>query len=372
MKYKFISILFICISVTLISCTDVSTNNNDNNSNNPVLQSVEILKDKGKSLNDTILGCNYDNITISESFFLDIPKYEQLGIYDVVYPNNFHEKSDTLFEHYIPKFKRDTVIENQGEHSLIQVQYTDDEYFSFITSMGGFVVGENKSLNQVLFGNNIPFTETMLVTEESDKRFQIGDKETDLNALIKSTNDFIDDFISISMYSNQIKPYALSTQVLENGKTAGTMHCRYLYKDLPIFDLQSQHNEYSKPIATLTPITCVFVDGDIVSQFATIQCFKDYREVNNLSEIIYPDKAVELVSEKLSSHMSYQLKSEELVYFPVCTENLISDETGNGYDPTDVIRLTPYWVVYFDSSWWHEIYAVVNAVTGEVDFINNK
>ena len=58
-------------------------------------------------------------------------------------------------------------------------------------------------------------------------------------------------------------------------------------------------------------------------------------------------------------------------YDELITESLDGTEPGGGNDPGDIIRLTPYWVLYDRLDWWHEVLAAVNCVTGEVDYIVN-
>ena len=67
------------------------------------------------------------------------------------------------------------------------------------------------------------------------------------------------------------------------------------------------------------------------------------------------------IVEYLTSVMCGEAQSEELVLMPEFTDNTQT-----------TLRLTPYWVIWFDRSWWHETFAAVNALTGEVDFVDNS
>lgn len=320
---------------------------------------------------EEIKNSEYDNISISDNFTIAIPEYDTLGIYEVIYSDDFDSNYETLFGKYIPDYDRDKVIINDGDNNLKQIQYEDNNTFSFVTSIGGFVLGSKQCLNRVLYGDAIPFIQTNLADTNNSVEYKIGTENVSLNDLVSASNTFISDFIDSVNYPNSIKPFAFSTQTIDDGSVAGIMHCRYCYKGIPVFDLQSLHDEYSSKIAILTPPTCTFINGDEIGQFTTTCAMCDYKTLQTIDKIISPADAVEVTSKKLSGYSKYELQYEELVYFPTCNENILGIEPGNGYEPGDVITLTPYWIIYFDTAWWHETFAAVNAVTGEVDFVNN-
>lgn len=353
--------------ITLTGCENQS-DNKESISMGDLIDNKEIVN---TDYEKTIKESSHDNISISDDFVLNIPKYDSLGIYEVVYANNFDSKSEELFQNYIPEYDTQKAVNNDGDNGLRQIQYNDDKTFSFITSIGGFVISDKDCLNRVLYGDAIPFIQTDLVNINNKTEYKIGTETVSLKELSSTSDAFISEFINLADYPNMIEPFAFSTQTIDDGNVAGLMHCRYCYKDIPIFDLQSMHDEYSTGIATLTPPTCTFINGNKIGQFTTTCAICDYKTIQSVDKIISPADAVDLTSKKLSGHLNYELQYEELVYFPTCNENKLGIEPGNGYEPGDVIKLTPYWIVYFNTNWWHETFAAVNAITGEVDFVNN-
>lgn len=228
-------------------------------------------------------------------------------------------------------------------------------------------------LNRVLFGTVIDYLSTDCFDNcKTDKQLTIGNKKVKLSDIKKSTEKCINEFAAATNYTNEIKPLSVSTQKLDDGTIAGSVNCRSCYKDMPIFDTMSTHNEYSFKIADIMGPVCSFVDGDKVGQLMVSQTYKNYKTEKKLSEIISPLWAMKAVSKKLSGCLSNEAQSEELVYMPECVGNLKQTKNGNGTYKNDIIKLTPYWVVHFDNKWWRETFAVVNAVTENVDYINNS
>lgn len=312
---------------------------------------------------------NYDNIEISDKFKLAEPECEDLAIYQTIYSDDFTENSQTLFEHFIPQYNPEKVTSHDTGKAM--VQYLEGDYFSMITAIGGFVFSEASCWNRVVYSDRIEYTDTSVVGIDDTAEFHIGSSDVSLTELAESSNQFINEFTGLVSYPNEIKPFSFSSQKLEDGTTAGIMHCRNYYKGIPVFDIPSLSDEYKKPIATITAPVCTFVEGKQVGQFTVTQCFSDYKTEESGSEIISPVNAMDLASEKLAEHLEYEAVLEELVYFPEYVGNKNGDGFIEGYKPGDIIRLTPCWVIYFDYSWWHEIFVVVNAYTGEVEFVNN-
>lgn len=367
MKIGRIAALILVGLIMFTACADTPGKNKGGD----MPDTVEAAEIKNNDYEKIIKDSEYDNINIGENFRLNVPDYDTLGIYQVVYTDDFDKNYESLFGRYIPDYDPEKIVINNGDNGLKQIQYEDNDMFSFVTSIGGFAVSDKQCLNRVLYGDTIPFIQTNLVGINDTAEYMIGSEKVSLKELVSASNDFISDFIASSDYPNLIEPFAFSTQTIDDGSTAGIMHCRYCYKGLPVFDLQSMHDEYSNAMAVLTPPACTFINGGEVGQFTTICAMRDHKTLQTVDRIISPVGAADAASQKLSGYSDYELQYEELVYFPTCDENIFGSENGNGYDPGDVITLTPYWIIYFDTDWWHETFAAVNAVTGEVDFVNN-
>lgn len=361
-----IAVIF-CAALFLTSCS-ITSDESVNNSEESVIDVTEIKADDQEK---EIKAASYDNITVSDGFKLTVPASDSLGIYEVVYSDDFDKKGELLFKKYISDYDKKNAQDIDDNSSTKIIQYDDGKTFSMVTSKGGFVLADKQYLNKVRYGDSIPFIQTDLVDTAGNTEYTIGNKSVILNELVSSCDSFISEFVSSANYPNTIKPFSFSTQTIDDGSIAGIMHCRYNYKDLPVFDIQSIYDEYTNKIAMLTPPTITFTDGDKITQFAAICGLCDYKTIQTVDKIVSPADAVALTSKKLSGYLDYELQYEELVYFPTCNENRNGIEPQNGNDAGDVITLTPYWILYFEPNWWHETFAAVNAVTGEVDFVRN-
>ena len=319
---------------------------------------------------DQIVRSQYDNITVAEDFKLSVPDHSELGVYEVICAKDFDKQSENLFSKFIPGYDKSKVVKRAEENGKNVVIFEDENVYSFVSSTGGFAVSDKSCLNKVMYGNSIYFNSTDIADIAADAEYEIGGVKTSMGELVSASNKVISDFIETAHFPNRIKPFSFSVQTLDDGKTAGIMHCRSTYKGIPIFDLHSENDELNEKPALLTPTTCTFVNGSTVGQFANICTFLDHKTVRQTDKIVSPEEAVDLTSKKLSRYMKLKLQYEELVYFPNCTGN-ISGSGGDGSEPGDIITLTPYWVIYFNVDWWHEVFAVVNAETGEVGFVNN-
>ena len=72
----------------------------------------------------------------------------------------------------------------------------------------------------------------------------------------------------------------------------------------------------------------------------------------------------------LSEHMNLEAISEELVYIPSYTNTQGTDSQYEGAG--DTVDLELFWIIYFDITWWKEKYAAIDAVSGEVYYIDNS
>ena len=371
-------VILIIAAVMLTACAQ-TPRNIENNSRQPESSSASEPQGTGtvtspqsdQSYISQIKTAKLDNITVADDFMLDTGAPEDIGVYQAVLSNDFDKNSKSLFSEYFSSYSHENEVVGTSEISGRYVQYEDEKSFAVISSIGSFFISDKNCLNKVMYGTNIRYEQTDLVNSNKPVSYTIGDKTVTLENILAAGEKAISEFIRASEFPNALRPFAFSTQILDNGKTAGTLHCRNYYKGLPVFDAQPSYEQYTNKIATLAPSTVTFVDGAQVGQLASAYALSEGKKLEPAKSIISPVQAVTLTSKKLSGHMNCRLKYQELVYFPTCIGNVSQNENGNGTACGDILKLTPCWVLYFDTSWWHESLAVVNALTGEVDYVNN-
>ena len=334
--------------VLLTGCAKAPDNNSEKGAEaEKVSELPELTEDTVKEIETQ----DYDNFTFAEDFELSYntaAKLYQVKLYDPL-----AENYEAVFSHYAEGFTSENV--EAHEETLI---YDDNKVFVLKTDRGGFTVSDKDCLNKVMYGNSVDYLSTDILKSGTDKRLKIGSADVGIGELENSCLEFLTDFYAATDYPNTIEPYSVSVQTVD-GTNAATVHCRTVFEGLPLFDTMSTNTDYSFDIAELPPCVFTFIDGSEIGQFSVGQTYEKVDE--EPAEIITPLSAMNAASEKLSGFAQWEVQSEELVLMPEFTDNTQT-----------TLRLTPYWVIWFDRSWWHETFAAVNAVTGEVDFVDNS
>ena len=333
--------------VLLTGCAKATDNNSEKGAEaEKVSELPELTEDTVKEIEAQ----DYDNFTFAEDF--DLSYDTTARIYEVRLYDPLADNYEAVFSHYSEGFTSENV--EAHEEALI---YEDDKVFVLKTDRGGFTVSDKDCLNKVIYGNSVDYLSTDILSSAADKRLAIGSTDIGISELENSCLEFLTDFYAVADYPDIIEPYSVSMQIVD-GANAATVHCRTVFEGLPVFDTMSTKRDHSFEIAELPPCVFIFLEGSEVGQFAVGQSFEKVSE--EPADIITPLSAMNAASEKLSGFAQWEVQSEELALMPEFTDNAQT-----------TLRLTPYWVIWFDQSWWYETFAAVNAVTGEVDFVNN-
>lgn len=345
-------------------------NGDENISDEPKYIPVSELASAGE-LVPLITGQSYDNLTFGENF--DLYTGEKTAVYEVIFMDDFDKNAELLFGHYIPEddFDKSLMEYHEGFPQSSSWSYETDDVLSVVSSVGGFALSDGEC-RDIYSGSGFDYISTYCFdSADPSETVMIGGEEATLAELKQNAEDFITEFTERTDYPNEIRPLSVTTQTLEDGRVAAHIHCRSVFEGLPVFDTMSLHSEYSFDIPDIIGPTFTVAEGSRLGKFMVTSAYMEYKTEQELSEIISPAWAVGAASEKLSGFSEYEVQRAELVYMPECIGNTDGIEPNHGYNSGDIIRLTPYWVIYFDMNWWQETFAAVNAVTGEIDFINN-
>lgn len=301
---------------------------------------------------DSIINGSYDNFTFADSFVLDyIPA---AAVYEVRLTDGLDKNAGALFSYYLGGGYDDSAVHKEGSSTYAET----DERFALITPQGSICVSEKSVLNRVIYGTGTEYLSTEVFGQSSSETLTLGRAEVSFAELESAAEAMADGVIRAAGFPNALRPFAVSVQKLEDGTVAATVHSRSLVGGLPVFDTMSLNNEYSFEIAELPPSCCIFTDGAEAKQFTVGQAFEEIS--SSPCNVISPQAAMELASEKLSGYSVYQVQREELALMP---KYLDSGRT--------VLRLEPYWVIWFETGWWHETFAAVSADGSSVEFISN-
>lgn len=362
------SIILATLLLTSCSITTSSSSDDDIASQDMVVSdncSAEISSYADKMQESDYININTDSLKLNCS----VPK--EIGKYQVICIDGFQDNADLLFKEYIDSFDKNNITDDNTSYPYGPIY--NDEVSGISVSVGctGFF-SFSRTSNYGVMDNSIPAFSSY-VNDSIDYSKSIE------NAL-KATDEFVEEFASISGFPNILKATTVTEYSSDEGNIVEVKYSN-LYKNVPVFSMLSTYNELSFEMAVLPAASAYYdIENNTVNEF-TVQCgFEDYGTIETYSEIISPEKALDLFSEDLSEHLKYEAIGMELVYCPVYIDNV---EQSNGITHReaapwcnacsyDVFELTPYWAVYIDVTPSKEIYGLINCETGEVEFVNNS
>ncbi|MBR4622575.1 MAG: hypothetical protein IKO44_03455 [Ruminococcus sp.] len=294
------------------------------------------LSEDREAVREDIINSEYDNLIFAGDFSVSYPA--SAAVYEMKPVQDMDKNADKLFACYFGEYDPSAAVKNEYD-----TQLETDERFALITPQGSICVSEKSVLNRVLFGTGINYLSTEIFDQSSsaDEKYKTGSEK------------LINEVTAAVRFPNKLEPYSYSVQTLDDGTQAVTVHNRMIVGGLPVFDLVPASSDFGLEIAELTPSVCNFTDASEAKQFTVGQGFEEMS--SEPCEVMTPEAAMDLTGEKLSAYAQWEVRREELMLIPMYTDSSRS-----------TIRLSPYWVIWFCTDWWHESFAAVNAVTGEV------
>jgi hypothetical protein len=144
------------------------------------------------------------------------------------------------------------------------------------------------------------------------------------------------------------------------------------YYGIPFSDVKIIYNDSHVKNWTLT--TNLYLDlfepGKISLFCNPFGIFGDI-SMDELVEIVTLESALEITAKTLSGYMSYVVRYIALEYHYTDNAFAPEDHRGGGNAGTEYSAY-PCWVIYFETDYNQEIYAIVNAQTGTFDFVDNQ
>lgn len=337
-------------------------------------------KDFASSVSESksiILAGSYDNLKIDPDFRVIANAYPMS--YQAVVPSDYDKYADQLFSLFLPDDKRGYYEDKKQLHTdadtgVRSYEYTNGKSTGFVSSNGVVSIVDNEYMNKAVYGTSIPVNETKnLLMPVADDKLSLGTASIDLrDAQHKTAETLALLFTPVNerskvdcKFDHQL--YSVSTVTEQSGETLAFVHCRQTIDGVPIFDIVSRHGQFNTLPAYFGTIVTFNAKGDIV-QIGDKEKF-DIKSAEKPVEILTAEYAFETASKALAPHLDHTARFEELVLVPTVSA---SGEGSPQLKQGDAVTLTPYWVIHFETDWWTEVYAAVNAVTGEVHYVNNR
>lgn len=372
MTGRILKVSIILSALLLTSCSVITSPTPDDNAALEGIIKSDNYSAEISYCDDQIQESDYINLN-TDSLKLNCSVPEEIGKYQVICIDGFQDNAELLFKNYIPSdsFDNNNITDDNTSYPYGPIY--NDEVSGLSVSVGctGFF-SFCRTSNCGIMDNTIPaFSSYVNNSNDYSKSIE--------NAL-KATDGFAREFASVSGFPNILKALTVTEYSSDDSDIVEVKYSN-LYKNVPIFSMMSSYNELSFEMAVLPAASAYYdIENNTVNEF-TVQCgFEDYSTIETYSEIISPEKALDLFSEALSEHLKYEAIGMELVYCPVYIDNV---EQSNGITHReaapwcnacsyDVFELTPYWAVYIDVTPSKEIYGLINCITGEVEFVNNR
>ena len=326
-----------------------------------------------------ILAGSYDNIKLDSNFKVVASAYP--SSYQAAVSSDYDKNADYIFGLFLPDKtqgyyedkKQLHTDENTGVRSY---EYTNGTSTGFVSSDGIVAIVENEYMNKAEYGNGIPVNETRnLIMPVTDDKLSLGTETVDVRDMQQKSAEKLNSFIASDKESSSVKctfdykPYSVSSVTEQSGETLAFLHCRQTIDNTPVFDIVPLRDSFRNMPAMLGSIITFNAKGNIVQMKK--QEDLDIRSAEKPKEILTAEYAFETASKALAPHLSHTARFEELVLVPTI-ESTDTQTIHHDLKPGDAVTLKPYWIIHFETDWWTEVYAAVNAVTGEVEYVRNR
>ena len=317
-----------------------------------------------------ILAGSYDNLTLDKSFTVIANAYPSSC--QAVVTSELYNNADRIFSAFMSDdgYDKAKVSEHISEDNGVKtLEYEGEKKRCFVSSDGNVSIVEKEYMNKAVYGTNVPVNETKIFANSSDgAEISLGDTKLKLSDIRKTAEDECKRFASAVGDNVRLSVYSVSTVTEQSGETLAFVDCRQSFGNVPVFDTVPIKGDFLQmPAMQGTTVTINSENKAVQMNFRT---GLEIKSSEKLKEILTAEYAFEKASRELAKNIGHTARSEELVLIPTAEQSdkeLRSDVRQGG-----IVTLTPYWVIHFETGWYSEIYAAVNAVTGDVQYVRNR
>ncbi|MBQ9870060.1 MAG: hypothetical protein IJM32_10420 [Ruminococcus sp.] len=321
---------------------------------------------------DIILAGKYDNLKIDSNFKVIANAYP--SDYQASVPTDYEKNADSVFGSFLPDktqgyYPSQKKLHNDPNSDNRTYEYSNSLKQGYVSSNGIVAIVEKEYMNKAIYGTSVPVTETRnLLMPVTDDRLSLGSAELDIRDVNRQTDEILNLFSTCNNGKVFFKPYSISTIAEQSGETLAFMHCRREIDGIPVFDSVPHINDQFLEMPIMFGPVLAFNDKCRAVQMNFSQNI-ELKEKKDIKEILTPEYAFEAASKSLAPHIDHTARFEELVLVPTVAN---SERSHQQLKAGDNVTLKPYWVIHFETDWWKEVYAAVDAVTGEVYYVNNR
>lgn len=322
----------------------------------------------------------FDNLYYNQELEVNEPK--EIGQMEFKQKDDFDEEGMQILKKFIgelnPEVKIDTNFDIPG------LQYIDTKnqkscslgnegFLYYATEEGdswGMVV--NDTSDEYVFSKQV-----CVETPYEEENFEYNGKSVTLSEMVEAAQKHADEFTeqydsmqwipsSVKIYKNTVGEYFFQFQFTKS------------YKGMYMF-----YRDYRKCMDTVNePYVCVMQPYLVMDSSKKLLVIDNYPGIIEYSEtkksydeIITLECASQRLSEKLSSYKAYHVYDVNLEYRLVQTSGATVDDptfyysnwiAGNTYEAR------PCWTFYLSNDLEHMTFAMVDCITGEVEFVSGE
>ena len=356
-----LSVIAACM-LMLTGCSEDSSKTSDHDNEKYISGTGDVSQSSEK-----IMEKEYDNIKVSPDFYVDAAKDILPACYEITVMDDMQNNSDKIFEHYFGKEYDNTKVQ---DNSVAKIYESDDQIV--LVKPNGTVGIWSHNKEDIELGTGLEYKNDVLLNSKTDQPYEMSGKKLETEKIKEISVSKLKEFTDLVGFPNEIKSFCVTTRTLDSGEEIAVVKLRKLFGGIPIFDLGDTGSQLPFKLPRIWPaIVCLNSDYEPIT-IQSYQGFTESKKVKETDRIISPEEAMDNASESLAEYLQLTALYEELVYMPTCTGSKNSASKMDGAEAGDILSIEPYWVIYFDLSWWKEKYAAVNAVTGEVYYVDNS
>ncbi|SET04113.1 hypothetical protein [[Clostridium] polysaccharolyticum] len=383
MQKKTAFIIAVGIAISLTGCVSTPENlKEQKNSSQQAEKKDGIQLDSLKNVLDCakdIQGQTYENLYFADNFQVNQP--EQIGKIEFSQRKDFDKDGMQILKEFVkeidPKIKVDTNLVKPG------LQYIDEKgQESFSLGNDGFLYyayEEGDSWISVKNGDTEEYelVEQVCVEYEYDnKSFQWKDKEVSLTDIVETAQKSADEFTK-KYDSMSWRPSILLVYENKQGEYYFEVRFTKSYQGADLFyeDYRKALDYVKAPYVSVMQPYMVFNSSKEMLAVDNYPGILDYNKtIEEYDNIITLQCASELLSDKLSSYKAYNVYHVNLEYRLVQTDGEKVEKDGYycNWRAGNIYETSPCWTFYLSNDMDRMTFAMVDCVTGEVEFVSGE
>lgn len=309
----------------------------------------------------------YENLKFADTFTVNAADSPELGVYEAERSGGLLKLSNDLFEAFFgegfdpSEVTSETVNTNEkmNVYELDGIRMTVGDKYMYVQDM----TQQDKKL---YFSSSDKLLALYEITEGTQTDvMKLAEGEATIDKLKEKYSPFIQ---KLSALGIGLKPFTLSSQLnpTESSLPSTLLMFRSIFKKLPVFNFNYSEQSGKEPdfaYMLTTTDNIIFASSDKLFVLGIGAPYNGVKQKEKLDTVISPDRAAETASEQLAEYLDLTALRLDLVYVPII---------AGGSDNSDKVEMTPYWLLCFDMQPLREHYAIINAVSEKVTYVEPK